>query len=206
MISDWTQISPALFEKLSAAVLRNVGFTNIQWYGSAGSDKGRDIIAEKLDSPVPGVERREKWLIQCKRYTQKALSKGELKDLLDSALEHLIDNVLIIVTSSVSANLRDWMEGALGKYPFKAYLWEEIDFRREINKHRVELMEAVPELMEGKEPLWFYPMNQNEIRLVCNDFEEVEIVVVNTDNVEDAKKKAGEFLYYLKTNGFEWWN
>jgi hypothetical protein len=75
----------------------------------AGADKGREIVAEKVDEPVPGIERRERWLIQCKRYVSKAITKGDLKDLFDAALEHKVDYVLIILTGKTSANIRDWV-------------------------------------------------------------------------------------------------
>lgn len=206
MITDWKQLSPALFEKVCAAVLGKTGFTNIQWYGEAGNDKGRDIIADRADCPVPGVERRERWMIQCKRYTQTKLSKSELKDLLDSALEHTIDSLLIIVTTSVSANLRDWLSSASVSYPFKTYIWEEIDFRKQVLKQKSELLEAIPELSAGRNPLWLYPRDNTEIRLGCNEFEDVEIVVENVQDIDEAKARASEFLRYLQANGFEWWD
>jgi hypothetical protein len=145
-------------------------------------------------------------MIQCKRYTQKSLSKSELKDLLDASLEHQVDSVLIIVTSTVSANLRDWLAGATKKYPFKAYVWEELDFRREVMKHKTDLLDAIPELIEGKEPPWFYPRTTATVVFGCNEFEEVEIRVVNSDDVDDVKRKAADFLRYLRSNGFEWWD
>jgi hypothetical protein len=205
MINDWSQLSPSQFEKLCAVVLRQTGFVNIQWFGEAGADKGRDIIAERVDSPVPGVERRERWMVQCKRYAQKNLGKSELKDLLDAALEHEIDGLLIIVTTSVSANLRDWLESAVKKYPFNAYIWEEMYFRGEMDKHEDELFKALPELGMGKTPLQIYQRRKNTIYLSCDEFAEVEIVVRNTDDVEEAKKMAAQFMRYVMKHGFEWW-
>ncbi|MDD2272052.1 MAG: restriction endonuclease [Desulfuromonadaceae bacterium] len=206
MITDWKKLSPALFEKLCAAVLGKIGFVNIQWFGEAGSDKGRDIIAERTDCPVPGVERRERWMIQCKRYTQTKLSKSELKELLDSALEHTIDSLLIIVTTSVSANLRDWFSSASENYPFKTYIWEEIDFRKQVIKQKSELLETIPELSAGRDPLWLYQRDNIEIHLGCNEFEGVEIVVFNAEDIDEAKARASEFIRYLQANGFEWWD
>ncbi|AXV83626.1 hypothetical protein GO998_19765 (plasmid) [Ralstonia syzygii] len=206
MITDWKNISPVLFEKLCAAVLQKTGFTNIQWYGEAGNDKGRDIIAERRDTPVPGVQRCERWMIQCKRYTKSSPGKSEIKELLDSALEHNIDALLIITTSTFSANLRDWLHVVSESYPFKSYIWEELDFRQQVNNHKLDLLDAIPELAGGKEPLWMYQIRQNEIRIGCNEFDEVEILVVNVDNIEQAKAKATEFLKHLRANGFEWWN
>ena len=148
-------------------------------------------------------------MIQCKRYTKSAPSKSEIKELLDAALEHKIDSHLIIITSKVSANLRDWLVTASETYPFKTYIWEELDFRRQVLAHKIELLESIPELAGGKEPLWMYPIKHNEIRLACNEFEDVEILVINVDNVdnvEEAKTKATEFLKHLQANGFEWWD
>lgn len=206
MFTDWNELSPALFEKLCAAVLSSNGYKNVQWFGESGSDKGRDIIAEKTDTPVPGIERTEKWLIQCKRYTAKKFTKVHLKDLLDTALEHDVDNVLVIVTASISANVRDWLKAAIEKYPFGAFIWEELDFRREVLKHKSQLIEDIPELTSGREPIWIYPMSSNEMHFRCNEIEEVELRVVNVSNLEEAKAKATEFLNYLKSNGFEWWD
>lgn len=205
MIDNWNTISPALFEKICVSVLKNIGFSNIQWYGESGNDKGRDIIAEKLDSPVPGINRSESWMIQCKRYTKKSLSKSELKDLLDSALEHKIDSLLIIITSSVSANLRDWLSQVILNYPFKAYIWEDLDFRREIVKNKQNLLEEIPEISAGKEPIWLYQRENYKIHLGCNEFTEIEIVITNTDNLKDAHEQAYEFLKHIQKNGFEWW-
>lgn len=203
---DWKTIAPAVFEKLCAAVLANVGYKNIQWYGEAGSDKGRDILAERIDSPVPGVERREKWMIQCKRYTQSTLSKKEVKDLMDAALEHEIDGLLIIVTSKVSANLRDWLSAAQEKYPFRAFIWEEIDFRRQVRAHAAELLDLIPELTSDRDPLWLYEVTQQDISLGCNNFDDVEILVRNVKTLDEAKAKASEFLKHLQKNGYEWWD
>ncbi len=206
MITDWQNISPPVFEKLCAAVLAKSGFVNVQWFGEAGSDKGRDIIAERVDAPVPGVERRERWLVQCKRYVTKSIGKGELKALLDSAMEHSIDAVLVIVTASVSANLRDWLARAAKNYPFRAFIWEELDFRRQVNAIRPELLESIPELTAGKEPVWMYPVSTGEIHLGCNEFGAVSLVVCNVNTLEEAKVKAAEFLRYVHANGFEWWD
>lgn len=205
MITDWHQITPPAFEKLCSAVLTESGFKNVQWFGETGSDKGRDILAEKDDSPVPGIDRRQRWLIQCKRYLKTKLSKAELKDLLDAAMEHSVDCVLIIVTTSVSANLRDWLAKAKENYPFEAFIWEELDFRRQVNKLKPALLDAIPELTAGHQPIWMYPMHTNEIQLGCNEFEEVKLLVSNVDSPEEAKVKAAEFLRYVHANGFEWW-
>lgn len=206
MLTDWKSLSPVQFEKVCTVILKANEFTNVQWLGEAGNDKGRDILAEMVDQPLPGLVRKEKWMIQCKRYTRATLSKTELKELLDAALEHPVDYLLIITLSTVSANLHDWLNTVSEKYPFKVFLWQEMEFRRQVLEHKNEILDLMPELLENKEPLGLYKRHSNEIHFGCNEFEEVEIVVVNEDSVEKAQEKAAEFLKYIRSNGFDWWN
>lgn len=205
MTTNWKKVSPAVFEKLCAALLRYSNFKNIQWYGEAGSDKGRDILAEKVDRPLRGIERRERWLIQCKRYTARRISKGDLKDLFDAALEHDVHNVLVILAGKASANVRDWIKAAEKRYPFGLFLWEEADVSRELYKNRVRLLNDVPEIHAGQEPVAMYPMSPRTINFGSNEFEEVEIHVMNVDDVKEAELRATEFLTYVRENGFDWW-
>jgi hypothetical protein len=43
-MADWKRVSAEEFEKLCTELLELNGFENIQWYGSGGGDKGRDIV------------------------------------------------------------------------------------------------------------------------------------------------------------------
>ena len=51
-----------------------------------------------------------------------------------------------------------------------------------------------------------YSIIQNAFFFGCNEFDDVEVRVVNSDNVKEAQEKAAEFLAYLKENGFSWWS
>jgi hypothetical protein len=64
---EWSQISPDEFEKLCAELLELSGFGNIEWFGKGGGDKGRDLIASRIEERLPGIRRETKWLVQCKR-------------------------------------------------------------------------------------------------------------------------------------------
>src|SRR5690349_1564081 len=98
---DWSSLSPLEFEQFCAELLGLNGFENIEWYGKGGGDKGRDIVATKSDAPLPGVRRSRSWVVQCRRYTKKTLSKGVLADLFAAAREHKPDVVLLIMTSTL---------------------------------------------------------------------------------------------------------
>lgn len=201
---NWKSLTPSQFEKLCNVVLGETGFTNLKWYGESGGDKGRDILADRKDCPVPGITRTERWMIQCKRYLSKKLTKSDLKDLMDCALEHEIDNLLLITTYTLSANLRDWLERAKHNYPFKTHVWEEMAFRKEVKKNRLLIAQLLPELNIGLEPLLMYSIDMSEVHLGCNEFDEVDIRVTNVNSIREAKAKAKEFIEYLQANGAEW--
>src|SRR6266700_1912434 len=76
MIPDWSQLTPAEFEQVCYRLLEAAGFKNLRWYGKAGGDKGRDIVGEKTEHPLPGTERLSHWVVQCKRYLKGQTSKS----------------------------------------------------------------------------------------------------------------------------------
>ena len=47
---DWKSIDPHQFEHLCYLVLEANGFTQIEWFGKGGCDKGRDLV-DRLDDP-----------------------------------------------------------------------------------------------------------------------------------------------------------
>src|SRR5205085_6420975 len=57
----WSQLTPSLFEKLCSLILEQLEFTDIEWYGKSGGDKGRDLTAKKEESPLPSSKRMTKW-------------------------------------------------------------------------------------------------------------------------------------------------
>ncbi len=123
----WPQLKPKEFEQLCCLILEANEFTDIQWFGESGNDKGRDILAKKLESPLPSVRINSNWVIQCKRYISKPPKKDDIASFLNSAREHKPDNVLIAVTNTLSSNTKDWLESIRTDYSFQIYLWEERD-------------------------------------------------------------------------------
>ena len=66
-------------------------------------------------------------------------------------------------------------------------------------------MNDVPEIHAGQEPVAMYQMRPRTINFGSNEFEEVEIHVMNVDDVKKAELKTTEFLAYVRKNGFDWW-
>ena len=66
---DWKRVSAEEFEKLCTELLELNGFENIQWYGSGGGDKGRDIVATKIEERVSTAHWKENSLGAVKHNT-----------------------------------------------------------------------------------------------------------------------------------------
>lgn len=202
----WSQITPKKFELLCCIILEANDFTDIQWLGESGNDKGRDILAWKIESPLSSVKRNTKWVIQCKRFTSKPPTKNDITTFLNSAREHKPDNVLFAVTNTLSSNTKDWFNTIREEYSFQIYLWEERDLIREISKHKRQISERLPEIYNKSEPTLLYEMSPEDYRFSCDEFEEIEFLVFNKLNIEDAREKFIEFIHFIKQNDvdFDW--
>jgi len=111
------QIDPAQFEQLVFRFLWRFGFFNIERFGGSG-DRGRDLVAETTESPLPGVTVLRKWVVQCKRYSNP-LTKGALLEELASAAQHQADYYLLVGTFTMSSAQRDWLADVQPNYRFR---------------------------------------------------------------------------------------
>lgn len=206
MDMDWNKLTPAEFEQLCGMILEANNFTDIQWFGASGNDKGRDILAKKLETPLSGIQIQATWVIQSKRYLTRPPAKSELNDFLNAAREHKPDKVLIAITNTLSSNTKDWLESIRNDYRFQIYLWEERDLLREVHNHKGQISERFPGIYRAGEPVYMYQRHPYEFRFSCNEFEEIEILIFNKLNIEEAKQEAIAFLNYIRQNGIEWWD
>ena len=203
---SWSQLKPKEFELLCCLILEANQFTDIQWFGESGGDKGRDIIARKMETPLSSFQKSSRWVVQCKRYISKPLQKADIASFLASAREHKPDKVLIAITNTLSSNTKDWLESIRHDYPFEIYLWEELDLLREIYRHKRQIAERLPQIFGQDEPVFIYYGKHNGIPFVCNEFEEIEIVIYNKDSIDEAREEVVEFIQFLKQNEveFDW--
>src|SRR5215475_8838548 len=103
---SWSTLTPKEFEQLCCLILEENDFTEIQWFGESGGDKGRDIVAKKSENPLPNIQRSQKWIIQCKRYISKPPTKDDIASFLTSAREHKPDCVFLLITNTLSSNTK----------------------------------------------------------------------------------------------------
>jgi hypothetical protein len=198
----WNELTPSDFEKVCYFLLEQNGFRNLSWHGSTGSDRGRDILAEKTIEPLPGVTKQEKWLIQCKRYIDKRISKTELSRLVADAQEHHPDCVLLIITDTLNSALKDWIRSVGQKCSFSLHVWEELNLRKELWRHSRHISALLPELSRQKNPIDFYPVNHASHCFICNEFDEIEIRSFNKRDRKEAAAEVEEFLRFVRENDF----
>jgi hypothetical protein len=197
---NWKSISPEDFERLCSILLEKNGFNNIEWHGQGGGDKGRDIVCTKVIEPLPSVSELQKWLVQCKRYTEKRISKSELHELFASAREHKPQALLLIITDVLNSALKDWINQVKKEFSFQIFIWEENHIQREVAKHRKELSSLLPDINRSEEPIWLYRVKDPGITFICNEFDEIEIRHINADCPKVAKAEIEEFLDFIRRN------
>ena len=141
---DWSKIKSKKFEELCHIILTLNGFANIRWFGKSGGDRGRDLMAEKVEMPLPGIVKTGKWIVQCKRYVSKPPNKAVLNETITWCEAHKPDYLLFIITNVLTADTKDWLEKRSENVPFNIFCWEELDIKNELTRH--------PELLEYTKP------------------------------------------------------
>lgn len=203
----WPQLTPKDFEQLCYLILEANEFTDIHWLGKSGGDKGRDIIAKKIEAPLLSNKRYAKWVVQCKRYVSKPPRKEDINSFLISAREHRPDNVLIMITNTLTSDTKDWLESVRQDYPFQIWYWEELELEREITNHRPLISERLPKIYSRPDPVTFQEViKKDEYVFNCWEFGEINLVVIDKLNVEEAREEVIEFIKFLKENDvdFTW--
>ena len=199
----WNDFKPEDFEKLCYHILEANGFSNLKWHGKFGNDKGRDIFATKIENPLPNANKQTSWIIQCKRYLSKPPNKDEISSFLNSAREFKPNNVLIMISNTLTSNTKDWLDSVKDEYKFDIYLWEEQDLKTQIIRHKDKLFEFFPRNKNLAKLISYYQIPNNEIKFGCNEIEDVEILCINCSNYDDAKKSALKFIKFIKENDID---
>ena len=204
---NWEKISPTEFEELCYELMALLGFKNIKWYGKGGSDKGRDLTADKIEEPISGIQKESNWIIQCKRYTKAAITKSEIESFLCAAREHAPDSVLLILTNTLSSNVKDWFDVVRKDYSFEIYIWEEKDLQREIARHRNSLQTKVEVIPTPGEATQFYDMHSSGKTYMCDvpGLDELGFYIMNDYGPKGNAKWLNEFVEYIRHNEIEFY-
>jgi hypothetical protein len=203
----WAQLTPAEFEELCSLLLEANEFTDIKWYGKSGGDKGRDLTAKKEESPLPSTKRIAKWVIQCKRYVTKPPTISDIESFLIKARAHRPDNVLIMITNTLSPDTKDWIDDVKRDYPFNIFYWEELDLEREIALYRSQISERLPRILSQAAPLTVEEVvKKKQYVFSIRGVDQIEIVALEKPSRKKAKEDVIEFIKFLKANevDYDW--
>ena len=201
-MSPWDNLSPERFEEFCYRLLELNNFKNLSWHGKSGCDKGRDIIATKIERPLQEVELLKRWVVQCKHYKKASITKSAVSEWLAACREHKPDHVLLIVSRSLSARMKDWLKSIRSDYGFDIHIWEETNLQTQYGQHGSKLRKLFPELPKLPKPVLMYKMGESDYYIACREFSEVEIHVYNAIDGREAMKWAKEFVEFIKANEF----
>ena len=197
---DWSKVLPADFERLCAELLEANGFSNVQWFGRSGGDKGRDILATKFHEPLPGIQRQQNWIIQCERYLSRPPNKNEIESFLISAKEHSPDCVLLITTATLTPDVKDWVKAIGPHYPFQVFVWEKRDLEREVGKNRNSLTIDLNFDQNDKDPILFFQSPPIGKVYTCNQVEEIGFFILNDYGNKQNIEYIQEFIRFIREN------
>jgi len=116
---DWSKITFNDFEELCYHLLEELEFSNIDWIGSHGRDRQRDLRAAKMETPLPGIQELRKWIIQCKRYVSRPPSRSDLEKTITWCSARKLDYLLFIFPNTLTSGTYDWLDGKRGFVQFK---------------------------------------------------------------------------------------
>lgn len=128
------QLDASTFERLCLWLVRAEGFTKAEHYGAAGSDGGRDIVAFRGYDP---------WFFQCKRRSRLTRSQlqAEVAEVAAGVADRFADTppprvtMVFIVTSLVSARLRDAVSSYAVERGLACEFWAATELDERIKRH-----------------------------------------------------------------------
>jgi hypothetical protein len=122
---DWVQ-----FEEVCYDLLVKFHFHSMSWR-RGGADKGRDIEAMRYVTDTISVPYQEKWFIECKRHTN-GLPIEEIIEKISWAEMERADHFLLITSSYLTQQTRDWLLLAEKNKYFKIHEIEEKELKKKL--------------------------------------------------------------------------
>ncbi len=150
-------LSPQQYEEICWELIKALGFVNLNWAGLGGSDKGRDIVAEKIETKVGVTTITEKWFFQCKRYGS-GISPEAISPAIDWAKAEKPDYFVIMSNSHLTQGCRDYIDKVQQQVQFKIIPWTDKNFQNTILFRFPNIVqsffpdEKLPELEKSETP------------------------------------------------------
>jgi restriction endonuclease Mrr len=105
LVARLKRLEPQEFENLAYDILFLSGVQNLRWR-TPSADGGRDLEGDLAVVDFSGETVRQRWYIECKRYSQ-SLSWPTVYEKLAIAINHAAHFLLFITTSNFSSQCRD---------------------------------------------------------------------------------------------------
>lgn len=111
---DFSLLRDCDFEMLCFELLNCMGFQNVRRVGETNApDGGRDILADKKNETLSGVEWR-KWIFQCK-HSKKSLGRKDISEIVDLVQENNAQGYGLFCSNSLTSPAIDRLEHKKGK-------------------------------------------------------------------------------------------
>ena len=139
---SYENLDPTDFEELVCDLMSELGFVNVDWRKgtpkrSSPSDRGRDIVAQRMIEDVDGHRRFETWFVDAKHYA-KGVPPEALQGLFAWAETERPDVALVVASGFLSNAAKDWIASyRQNRAPaFRIKHWERPDLAKMIDAHR----------------------------------------------------------------------
>ncbi len=121
------KLGPDDFERLCLWLVRREGYEEAEHFGAKGTDQGRDVVAWRAERRV---------VFQCKRVERfgPAEAEKELAKLLDLPAEAQPQDVVFVVTATVTAATRDRASAAWGERG-SCTIWASSELDERVHRH-----------------------------------------------------------------------
>lgn len=132
---NWANVSPDMFERVVAELLRAMGYENVR-IRTGGIDEGWDIDAETLSRHPDGTLVSELWRVECKRYKKSpppAMIRDHCRRMIESSPAP--DHVLFAATTCFSNPLKKDLMQITGDRKVMVHVWEREYLERQVLEH-----------------------------------------------------------------------
>jgi hypothetical protein len=127
---DFDSLDATEFEEFCFELLRDLGFTDVDWRKGTGlsaspSDRGRDLVARFTRTDVDGSQHAETWFVDCKHH-KRGVPPEKVQGLLAWAHAERPHTCLIIASNFLSNATKDYLHDyeQNNRPPFRVKYWE----------------------------------------------------------------------------------
>jgi hypothetical protein len=151
------------FECLVQELFQALGF-EAQRTG-LGSDKGVDITAEEILIDKLGVQRRRRYIVQCKHFaaSKRAVGTSDVTDVLDTVVRNRGNGYVLVTSSDVTTTVRMKLSELSDAHPELAIqVWDRIALEQQLNAYPVVVAKYFPNRFQQVKVSWPVPRDAKQ--------------------------------------------